>query len=282
MSCPFLKEGRGRYCHAAPVRKLILEGPGVAEGGRCTSPAYRLCELFREDNPQGERCPHLEEVHVQYCGASPVVRLVPFSESQGSPCTSTGYRYCESYLLLASPNRASEPAPDVLYAPNHFWLEVEESGRCHVGLDAFLAEVVGTVERVTFVVTHGSHRPVLALTVNGIEWPMIFPNPLLIEKVNSHLRGDAERLTGDPYGAGWLFEGWELPGKTRTGLISGGQAAAWQAEERERLAHEIHENHGLTCDGGYARRGVAQLLPRQDVVGMFQRFFSKRDWALEE
>jgi len=27
---------------------------------------------------------------------------------------------------------------------------------------------------------------------------------------------------------------------------------------------------------------VAQLLPRKDVVGLFQRFFSKRDWALEE
>ena len=28
MACPFLKEGRAQYCHAAPVGKLILEGPG--------------------------------------------------------------------------------------------------------------------------------------------------------------------------------------------------------------------------------------------------------------
>jgi len=34
MACPFLKEGRARYCHAAPVQKLILEGPGAADGGR--------------------------------------------------------------------------------------------------------------------------------------------------------------------------------------------------------------------------------------------------------
>jgi len=100
--------------------------------------------------------------------------------------------------------------------------------------------------------------------------------------VNSHLRGFTALLTSDPYGAGWLFEGWELPGRTRMDLVGGGQAAAWLAEERERLAHEIQETQNLTCDGGYAQSGVARMLPRQDVVGLFQRFFSKRDWTPEE
>jgi hypothetical protein len=96
------------------------------------------------------------------------------------------------------------------------------------------------------------------------------------------LRSDTGRLTADPYGAGWLFEGWELPGKTRAGLIGGAQAAAWQAEERERLARQIHETQGLTCDGGFAQPGVARLLPREDVVGLLQRFFSRTDWSREE
>ena len=30
-----------------------------------------------------------------------------------------------------------------LYAPNHFWLAADESGICHIGIDAFLADVVG-------------------------------------------------------------------------------------------------------------------------------------------
>jgi hypothetical protein len=34
MPCPFLKEGRARYCHTAPVQRLILDGPGAADGGR--------------------------------------------------------------------------------------------------------------------------------------------------------------------------------------------------------------------------------------------------------
>ena len=70
MACPFLKEGRAQYCHAAPARKLILEGPGVSGAGRCASPEYYRCDLFGKDELRQERCPHLEEVHVQYCGAT--------------------------------------------------------------------------------------------------------------------------------------------------------------------------------------------------------------------
>jgi len=282
MACPFLREGRARYCHAAPVQKLILDGPGVAaDGGRCTSSEYRQCPLATTSPAQLERCPHLEEVRVQYCGASSVTKLIPFSDSQLSSCTSNSYRYCDSYLSLARPH-ATTPPPHLLYTPNHFWLDTEESGLCHLGLDGFLANVTGNVEGVTFVTLHGSHCPALTLTINGVEWPMSFPNPLLIERVNSRVRSDPARLTVDPYGAGWLFEGWELPGRTRAGLISGQQAAAWQAEEQQRLAREIHQTHAVDCDGGVPVRGVAQLLPRQHLVCLFQHFFSRKDWTVEE
>lgn len=282
MPCPFLRQGRARYCHAAPVRKLILDGPGATSEGRCASPDYRLCELAAKDESQGARCPHLEEIHVQYCGASPVTKLVPFSDSQMSHCINTGYRYCDSYLSLARPNHASPPPADLLFSANHFWLEPDESSLCHIGIDAFLAETVGRVDGVTFVTAHGTHRPTVTLTVHGVEWPMIFPNPLLIEKVNSRLRMDPARLTADPYGVGWLFEGWELPGKTRSGLIGGAQASAWQTEERERLAREIHETQEFGADGGYAQPGVAQLLSRRSLVGLCQKFFSGSDWDRED
>ena len=282
MACPFLKEGRARYCHAAPVQKLILDGPGVAaDGGRCTSSEYRQCQLAASSPAQLGRCPHLEEVRVQYCGPSPVPKLVPFSDSQLSSCTSNSYRYCDSYLLLARPHATTPPA-NLLYTPNHFWLDTEESGLCHIGVDGFLANVTGKVDGVTFVTSHGSHCPALTLTIHGVEWPMTFPNPLLIQSVNSRVRSDPARLTADPYGAGWLFEGWELPGRTRTGLISGPQAAAWQAEDQERLAREIHETNALGCDGGVPVRGVAQLLSRQHLVCLFQHFFSRKNWTVEE
>jgi hypothetical protein len=152
---------------------------------------------------------------------------------------------------------------------------------CHIGIDGFLADVVGHVDGITFVNAHGTHCPALALAVHGVEWPMSFPNPLMIQKVNSRVRSDPTRLTADPYGAGWLFEGWEVPGRTRAGLVSGPQAGAWQGEEQERLAHEIHQTHAPGCDGGLPVRGVAQLLSRQQVVCLFQHFFSNRGWMVE-
>ncbi len=281
MACPFLKEGRARYCHAAPVRKLIMDGPGASDGGRCASARYRTCELAANDRATLDRCPHLEEIRVQYCGVSPVPKLVPFSDSQLSSCTSDNYRYCDSYLHLAQPH-ATKPSPTLLYTPNHFWLDAEQSGLCHIGIDSFLADVAGEVDGVTFVSSRGTHCPALALTVHGVEWPMSFPNPVMIQRTNNRLRSDPNRLTADPYGAGWLFEGWEVPGRTRSGLISGPQAAAWQAEQHEQLTEEIHETQAPGCDGGSPVRGVAQLLGREDLVRLFQHFFSKNDWTAEK
>ncbi|MGB7848629.1 MAG: hypothetical protein WBL63_23655 [Candidatus Acidiferrum sp.] len=282
MTCPFLKEGRAQYCHAAPARKLILEGPGVSGAGRCASPEYHHCTLVKGVEPRKERCPHLEEVHVQYCATTSPTKLIPFSDSQLSSCTTDDYRYCDSYLSLARPHGATAPPQGLLYSANHFWMAAEESGSCHIGIDAMLAEVIGNVDGLTFVTTHGTQRPVVALTVHGVEWPMTFPNPLLIQKVNCHLRGDLKRLTADPYGSGWLFAGWELPGRTKSGLIAEPHAAAWQAEEQERLAREIHETLALTCDGGSPVHGVAQLLSRQQLVCLFQRFFSSSQWGPKE
>ena len=143
MSCPFLREGRARYCHAAPVRKLILDGPGATDGGRCASARYVDCVLALKSESPCERCPHLEEIRVQYCGVSPIPKLVPFSDSELSSCTSNTYRYCDSYLHLAQPH-VSTPASSLLYSQNHFWLDAEDSGLCHIGIDAFVAEIAGT------------------------------------------------------------------------------------------------------------------------------------------
>ena len=282
MSCPFLREGRARYCNAAPVRKLILDGPGATAGGRCTSPAYRECALVADHHEMAGQCPHLEQIHVQFCGASPVAPLVPFSESTLSRCAGAGYRYCETYLALARPRKSPEPPADLLFSPNHLWLDVGKGGLCHIGLDAFLANVAGRIDGVTFVNSTGTRRPTVALRVNGVEWPLTFPNPLLIQGVNTHLQIHPQRIADDPYGSGWLFEGWEVPERTRAGLVGGPQAAAWMAAERQRLSRFVNDSEQLCADGGEAAPGVAHLLPRAGVVGLFQQFFGRTAWTAEE
>ncbi len=279
MSCPFLKEGCARYCHVAPIRKLILDGPGAASG-ICASPRYLECELVNKNEAQHSRCPHLEQMRVQYCGISPVTKFVPFSDSALSNCTGNSYRYCDSYLMLARPHAST--AVNLLYSPNHFWLDVADSGLCHIGLDRFVADFAGSIDGITFITMHGKHCPALALTIHGVEWPMSFPNPVLIQKVNGRVRSDPSRIVKDPYGAGWLFEGWEVPGRTRDGLVSGAQASAWQGDERARLALEIHETDALDCDGGMPVSGIAQLLPHRHLVCLLQHFLSKHDWTAED
>lgn len=278
MACPFLTEGRAWYCHAAPMRKLILDGPGVSSEGRCTSPEYRQCELVARDSAQQQRCPHLEEVRVQYCGASPVTKLVPFSDTQRSSCTSSGYRYCDAYLARARPHGITPPS-QLLYAANHFWLDVDTSGTCHIGIDDFLADVAGKVEGIVFATTQGTHRPGMALSVHGVQWPMCFPNLMLIQKVNNRVRSDPIRLTLDPYGAGWLFEGQDLTGITRAGLLSGQQAAAWQNGERERLARQIHEMQAPNCGDGLPSQGIVSSLSRSNIICLFQDFFGGSGWV---
>ena len=44
----------------------------------------------------------------------------------------------------------------LFYSPSHLWLDVGDDGLCHLGIDAFLARVVGSVERLVFLTPKGS------------------------------------------------------------------------------------------------------------------------------
>jgi glycine cleavage system H lipoate-binding protein len=300
MPCPFLREARARYCHAASVRKLIVDGPEVPGAGRCATPEYRQCRLLAAEPAGAARCPHLEEVLVQYCGAAPVQKLVPFSDSQVSRCAGESYAYCPVYLSLARPSTDGEIAvPErLLYAPNHLWLDVAAGGAAHIGVDGFLARVARQVERVTFVSAHGVHRPSVVLTVRGVDWPLTFPNPMLITATNSYVRRDPARLTEDPYGAGWLFEGWEIPAGggnanrgTRDGLLPGKQAKAWIQQELARLTHFAHDAYSAAAagaetavlnDGGTAAEDLIEHLERDDIARLFYEFFAPQlGWVRE-
>ena len=271
MTCPFLREAAVQYCQTAAFRKLIpLAAAGRADE-KCASEAHASCPVFRLQHHEADAgaCPFLRESLMQYCGAAPVARFVPYSESLLSRCGNDGFRYCEAYLQLAHPevSTAEEDhiaAPDWLrYSANHMWLDATEDGSCHVGIDAFLSRSLGRVEAVSYVWERGRHRPAAVLTAGGIEVEVVFPNAMLIAGCNRYLRADPSKLSTDPYTAGWLFEGTPVEG-TLDHLLAGAEAPVVDgrgAAAHERVPAIVDRGNGAgrSCSAGfYVRRRIVR------------------------
>ena len=286
MTCPFLKETQVKYCRTAPVRKLIpLAQTGRAEE-KCSSGDFASCPAYRDDagEPAGPgQCPYLRESLMQYCGAAPVPRFVPYSESLLSRCGNDSFRYCELYLSMAHPELPAEdvegiPLPNWLgYSANHMWLDVTGDGTCHAGIDAFLSRALGEVERISYVWQKGQHRPTAVLTVAGGDLEVVFPNPFLLTACNLYLRADPGRLTAHPYTGGWLFEGTPGPA-TSEHLLRGAAARAWMEREQCRINEFLQprtESLGpLAADGGLFAPGLARHLGRDRMRVLYHEFFS--------
>ncbi len=289
MKCPFFMETNVLHCRASAFRKMIVQSAGQDGHGRCSSPGYAQCELYREqshDEFPVASCPFLEESAMQYCSAAPVTKFIPYSESVLSRCGNDGYRYCSLYLGMSQPAaidpEAEPPAPEHLhYSPNHMWIDRTVEGNCHVGVDALLAKALGAAESIAFMSTQGVERPAALLKVNGLDWQMMFPNRINISSPNYYLRADPGKIMADPYGSGWLFEGNEVD-SSLDGLITGAAAAEWMRQETGRLTKAVHDwiaapqpgGARLVADGGEFAPGFAKHMDRESLLKLFHSFFS--------
>lgn len=284
MTCPFLKEMQVRYCQTSAVRKLIPLAQAGRAGEKCSSADHASCPVYRtqpQKRPASGPCPYLGESLMQYCGAAPVAKLIPYSESLLSRCGSDGFRYCQLYLAMAHPNVEAEevdgtPLPGWLkYSANHMWLDVTADGVCHAGIDAFLSRALGKIDRISYVWLKGRHRPTAVLTVEGLNLEVVFPNPFLLTNCNLYLRADPSRLTSQPYTGGWLFEGVPEPGALDN-LLEGAGARAWMEREQRRINEFLQQQHSLptAADGGQFVAGLARVLDRDQMLALFHEFFS--------
>jgi glycine cleavage system H lipoate-binding protein len=279
------------------------------ESERCSSPDWVNCQFADEhfDPKEASVCPFLHEALVQYCTASPATRFVPYSESLLSKCGTEAYRYCELYLAMEhSGETESHPAetrnhadytsvdgiavsPALYYSTNHMWLDRGSSGCCHIGVDAFLAKVIGCVDNIDFVEGRDAETPTIILRVNGVDLHMVFPNRLQIAARNNYLRSFPQKLISDPYTTGWLYQGHEPrqllapePNTVCLGLMDGKKVVEWMHEEVHRLSAYVHERVGrlqfagesLVADGGTFCAGLMQNLDRQEILKLFNDFFS--------
>jgi glycine cleavage system H lipoate-binding protein len=287
MACPFLREVQVKYCRAATVRKLIPLVQGAAAETRCASPDHVLCKAFQAESAgrplgpaAGGACPYLSESLMQYCGAAPVTKFVPYSESSLSRCGRDNFRYCDLYQAMAHPE-AAETAEGIAvldglrYSANHMWLDVADDHVCHAGIDAFFARALGQIDGLAYVWQAGRHRPAAVLTVAGMDLEVVFPNPLLLTGCNLHLRANPSRMVTDPYTAGWLFEGTALP-ETVAGLREGAEAHAWMEREQGRMNEHLQKETcpRQACDGGLFAAGLPRRLDRPQWFGCFHEFFA--------
>lgn len=293
MNCPFLKEARVKYCDKSAFRKMIRIAGNVAQE-TCSSPRYKQCTVYGRyaEDSQDAQCPYLRESLAQYCATAASPRFIPYSEPVLSRCGDDSYRYCDVYLGTAPlEGEKREHAvggmrmPNWLhYSANHMWLDAAEGGACHMGLDAFLTRLIGTVERIVFLKQAGVHRPTAVLTVRGVDLEVVFPNPVLLTASNLYLRANPAKLTADPYGTGWLFQGVQLPGQppVTSGLIRGDAIMPWIEREIGRMSAFLGEcwnaRHGarLMNDGGVFGPDVLQQLSREETLRLFHEFF----WGL--
>ena len=283
MSCPFLLAAQVRSCSAAPMRKLITH-VGAARDEKCSSAGFASCRVYSDNamvRVDAAQCPYLTESMVQYCGAAATAKFVPYHEGMMSRCADEGYRFCDVYLSLQHPGGRKAPN-GLYYAPNHMWLDLTESGMCHIGIDAFLARVLGAVDHIDFLMQKGCSRPAATLTRNGVTWVMPFPNAMVIERTNLYLRSNPLPLTSDCYGTGWLFAGHATEEITR-GLIRGDEAGAWLEREAQRMTERVHVlsgSEGATMnDGGTFAPGFLTHLAPQEALSIVHEFFgSHREW----
>jgi glycine cleavage system H lipoate-binding protein len=282
MTCPFLREAQVKYCRTAAVRKLIPLTAAAQADEKCGSAEHASCAVYASRKEEGAvasgPCPFLGESLMQYCGAAPVAKFVPYSESLISRCGNDSFRYCELYLGMAHPSAASEQVdgisvPDWLrFSANHMWLDVTEDGVCHAGIDAFLSRALGKVDRISYVWQKGARRPAAVLTVNGIDLEVVFPNTLMLTGCNLYLRADPGRLASDPYTAGWLFEGSPLEETTR-GLMQGAVAREWMQQEQRRINQFLQQQSGCAADGGLFATGLPRVMEREQALALFHEFF---------
>lgn len=284
MQCPFLKDARVRWCRAAGIRKPIPDSQSDDAACRCLNEAFRDCRwVSPEFRNAAAPCPHLEHALVQYCEAAPLTRFVPFSEPLLTRCGTDAHRYCDFYLDIL---RAARPplkdhefvAPeDLCYTRNHWWIDIQEQGLCHLGVDAFLARLLGGVERAGILTPRGAAFPAVVFTCGGTDFTATFPARLRIEASNPHLRLDPRRMLREPYSAGWLFRGSlaeDQIAELKAFLMSASEAKRLMEEDARKVNEMLQSLHPAgaapaMADGGLFVEGLLGLLEPEEALRLF-------------
>ena len=165
--------------------------------------------------------------------------------------------------------KVPQPPQDVFLDTAHTWLRITSDGRLRIGIDDFLAEAVGTVEKVEVppqgtTVERGA--PLFTLFVRGRK--LVVPSPAsgTVMSANDKALRDPSAVVRDPYGAGWVASIWTRDHHAAiTPLRIGAFASRFLRDELHRLADFMVHARGragvaVMADGGLPGNGSAACL----------------------
>ncbi len=174
-----------------------------------------------------------------------------------------------------------QPPQGVFLDTAHTWLRITSDGRLRVGIDDFLAEAVGQVDKVEVpaqgaTIERGS--PLFTLTVKGRK--LVIPSPAsgTFMSANDKTQRDPSAVVRDPYGAGWIASIWTRDHHAAiTPLRIGAAATHFLREELHRLADFMVPSGTIArvpvmADGGLPGKGSAASLDDRSWEAFSRQF----------
>jgi len=128
-----------------------------------------------------------------------------------------------------------EVPEELYYTTDHFWAKVEDDGNVRVGLDAFGATAVGTIEYIDLPLEDDEFEAGDAFgSMESAKWVggLSMPVTGTVIEVNEDIEDELELLPEDPYGDAWLIlvEPSDLE-EDLENLIHGDKIRSWFEED---------------------------------------------------
>ena len=179
--------------------------------------------------------------------------------------------------------KVPQPPQGVFLDTAHTWLRITSDGRLRVGIDDFLAEAVGPLDRVEVPpqgTTIERGAPLFTLFVKGRK--LVVPSPAsgTVMSANDKALRDPSSVAKDPYGAGWVASLWTRDHHAAISPLRIGAAAThFLRDELHRLADfmvpsRIHATVPVMADGGLPGKGAAASLDDQAWDDFARQFVS--------
>lgn len=247
---------------------------------------YKLCKY----NLQCEKCPldwelrNLSSTPSFGATASPGMKQEVSAETGQAPLLENGgqeEQESEEDLSLSSIKQS------LFYHPGHTWMKVESANEVRIGIDHFLAGMMGKVNAV--LLSPSGRRSIQGEALCSIiqeEGILHIVSPIsgLILSVNPKLKDQPELIRQYPLGEGYLLT---LKPKNlqreQKGFFFGEAAVSWCRKEWERLKadaiselHQGQEGLGRTMqDGGIKLRDIKNLMGPERYIQLVNAFLRK-------